>query len=214
MRPFTSASDHHLPNRLALAGLAVFLWSAVALPRARAQAAVWTNDDDRDYGGNPPVLIGAYWSDGYVAPDANGNGGHAGNWSGNLVPGKGGPLDVSLGAPGDTLCDVNVTLDSLTLAPDGALSMDLSSALTVTTTNLAADGTITFGGGTGGANPVYTNTGTLTKSAGGGVSAFDPAITFNSDPGSTVAANAGHVAVVERRRARHGGLCARGRGDN
>ncbi len=66
------APKHPLSNRLALAGLTIFLLSGLAAPHARAQA-VWTNANDRDYSGNPPVFAGAFWSYGYVAPDKNGN---------------------------------------------------------------------------------------------------------------------------------------------
>ena len=175
-------------------GLAATLLTAVAFalvaPADSPAQAVWTNADDRNYGGNPLMFTGAYWSFGYVAPDANGNNGHPGNWSGNLVPGQGGPTDVYLGAPGDTQCDVNVTLNSLTFAPGGGLNFYASSSLTVATTNLATDGTITEGGG-GGRYPIYTNTGTLTKTAGTGTFTFAGDITLNSMPGSTIAVNSG-----------------------
>ena len=111
-------------------------------PHVRAQA-VWTNADDRDYSGTPSMFVDAFWSYGYVAPDQNGNGGHAGNWSGSLVPGEaGGPTDVILSAPADTLCDVSATLNSLTLTPAGALNMDNNSSLTVTTTVIQKDGRV------------------------------------------------------------------------
>lgn len=88
------------------------------MSNARAQA-VWSGADDRNnYEG--AGVFRDFWSYAYVAPDQNGNGGHAGNWSGNLAPGQGGPTDVYLGAPGGTLFDVNVTLNSLTLAPGGS----------------------------------------------------------------------------------------------
>ncbi len=180
-----------------------FLLLAVALPFLESNAhaqAVWTNADDRDYNGTPPVANTTYWSFGYVAPDANGNGGHAGNWSGNPVPGIdangnfSGPLDVYLGAPGNTRCDVNVTLNSLTLAPDGALNLLYGSSLTVKTTTFGLDGGLTVGGG-GGDFATYTNTGTLTKTAGTGTFTIPGDITLNSTPGSTIAVASGTLQL-------------------
>ena len=173
--------------------------TSLSVSNAGAQA-VWTNADDRDYSGTPPVFSAAFWSYGYVAPDSNGNGGHVGNWSGNPVPGVAadgsfsGPVDVYLGTPGDTLCDVQVTLNSLTFAAGGGLNLDFGSALTVTTTTLATDGTMTEGGG-GGAYPAYTNTGTLTKTAGTGTFTFAGGITLGSTPGSTIAVASGSLQL-------------------
>ncbi len=178
----------HLNLKSAICAAACCALGLAAPSAARAQA-VWTNADDRNYD-NTGKFVNAFWSFGFVAPDANGHNGHPGNWSGNLVPGEGGPTDVYLGAPGDTQCDVNVTLNSLTFAPGGGLNFYANSSLTVATTNLATDGTITDGGG-GGRYPIYTNTGTLTKTAGTGTTAFAGDITLNSMPGSTIAVNSG-----------------------
>ena len=174
--------------------LLAFASFALLTAQARAQA-VWTNADDRDYSGTPPVFVGAFWNYGYVAPDQNGNGGHVGNWSGNAAPGEGGPLDAYLGAPGDTLCDVSVTLDSLTLAVGGALNMDTGSSLTVTTTDIQQDGGITEGGYAGGQDGIYTNAGTFTKSAGTGTFTLAPTLFFSSNPGSTIAVNSGTLLL-------------------
>ena len=178
MRPTPSAPIRRLFGRLVLAGLAAFLLSALAASHACAQSAqsVWSGLDDR----------GSFWSYGEVV-DGKGNIVHVGNWSGGPSPGDG--ADVFLGAPGNTICDVQVALDSLTLAPDGALSMDNGSSLTVATTNLAIDGTINGQGGT------YTNTGTLTKTSGTGVTAFAENLALDSTPGSTIAAASGTLQL-------------------
>ena len=157
----------------------------LAAPLALHAQAVWNPVDDRnDYEGDPNSYE-PFWSYGYVAPDQNGNNGHAGNWSGNLSPGSaGGPVDVILGAPGGTLCDVTVTLNSLAIQPGGTLSFYKGQTLTVANTTFATDGVM--GGGS-----TYTNTGTLFKSAGTGTYAFDGSTVFNSTPGTTVAVNSG-----------------------
>lgn len=172
---------------------AFLLSGLVCLPLlgARGQTTgIWTNADDRDYvDGNGMVV--AFWSWGYVPPPN----GHVGNWSGVPYPGSGGVTDAILDAPGNTLCDVQVSIDSLTIKPGGALNMDQNSALTVTTTNFQADGTMTAGGYAGGAFPVFTNAGTLTKSAGTGTFTFDPIITFNSLPGSAIKVTSGTLVL-------------------
>ncbi len=188
LRRFVNSRCFRGSGRTSLLLLAASATLPLLASNARAQA-VWSAADDRNnYAG--AGIYRDFWSYGYVAPDQNGNNGHAGNWSGSLAPGLGGSTDVYLGAPGGTLCDVNVTLNSLTFAPGGALGMDFSSSLTVTTTDLATDGTVTNGIG-GGSYPSYTNTGTMTKTAGTGVFAFAGDITLNSTPGSTIAANSG-----------------------
>ncbi len=168
-----------------------FLLLAAVLPFLRSNAhaqAVWSGLDDRNnYEGSGNYE--PFWSYGYVAPDQNGNGGHAGNWSGNLAPGFGGPVDVVLDAPGDTVCDVTVTLNSLTIQPGGAISSFFKAqALTVANTNFATDGTMPGGA-------IYTNTGTLLKSAGPGTYAFDGNMVVNSTPGTTVAVNSGTLQL-------------------
>lgn len=171
----------------------VFLAGCLAPSAVKAQA-VWTNADDRDYSGTPPVFVGAYWSYGYVAPDKNSNSGHPGNWSGNLAPGLGGPLDVYLGAPGNTICDVVVTLNSLTIAPGGQLNIPHGAALTVASTNIATDGDL-IGGGPSGSNPAFTNAGTFRKSAGPGVYALFPGLLFNSVAGSVIQVDSGTLQL-------------------
>ena len=162
--------------------------SALCVSHVRAQA-IWTNADNRDYSGTPPVLTSAFWSYGYVAPD------QPGNWSGYPVPGLGGPVDVLLGTPGDTLCDVRVTLNSLTIASGGALNMDTGSALTVANTILATDGTITEGGYAGGGSGSYTNTGTFHKTAGTGVFTLAPSLVFDSVAGTSIVVDSGTLQL-------------------
>ena len=184
-------------SRKSFEGACRFFFLAIAaslsVPNVHAQA-VWTNADDRDFIAGPPAQTLPYWSYGFVAPDQNGNGGHIGNWSGNLAPGKGGPADAYLGAPGDTLCDVNVTLNSLTIASGGALTMDFGSSLAVATTNITSAGTMVLGGG-GGAFPSYTNTGTMTVAAGTGTYTIAGDITLDSTPGSTIAVTSGTLQL-------------------
>ena len=152
------------PFRAAL--FAISLTACLAPATGHAQG-VWNNADDRDYSGNPPVLGIPLWSYGYVAQTQNTTG-HVGNWGGVPYPGSGGVTSAILGAPGNTNCDVQVSLDSLTINPGGQLTMDLSSALTVNSTNVATDGTLQIGNN-GGGFPIFTNAGTYRKSAGGGL---------------------------------------------
>ena len=150
---------------------AVLLLLGLAAPAAVRAQSVWSGADDR----------GPFWSYGEEV-DGNGNVTHVGNWSGGLPPAAG--ANVSLGAPGNTLCDVTITLNSLTIQPSGALSFYRNNSLTVANTNFAADGAMTGDG-------VYTNTGTLLKSAGTGTYAFTGGLTVNSTPGTTIAVDAG-----------------------
>ncbi len=166
-------SKHHPSNRLALAGLTTLLLSGLVAPPIHAQ--VWSGDDDR----------GPYWGYGKEV-DGNGNVLHVGNWSGGPAPASG--ADVILGAPGNTNCDVTITLNSLTIQPGGALAFYRSQTLTVANTYLATDGAMT-GGST------YTNTGTLLKSAGTGTYAFTGNMTVNSTPGTTIAVDAGTLQL-------------------
>ncbi len=125
--------------------------------------------------------------------DDQGNVLHVGNWSGGPSPGNG--ADVYLGAPADTLCDVRATLNSLTLAPGGALNIDTSAGLTVTTTIIQQDGGFTEGGYAGGQDGYYTNAGTFAKTAGTGTFALAPTLSFESVPGSTIAVNSGTLQL-------------------
>ncbi|MGH7937003.1 MAG: hypothetical protein ACRD5Z_21985, partial [Bryobacteraceae bacterium] len=157
---------------------------------ARAQTTgTWTNADDRDYDGQGH-FIAAFWSYGYVPPPNS----HVGNWSGVAYPGSGGVTNAILDAPGNTLCDVNVSLNSLTIKAGGLLIMQFSSALAVATTDIQADGTVNLGAG-GGPFPSFTNTGTLTKSGGTGSFIFDPSIVFNSSAGSTIKVTSGTLVL-------------------
>ena len=71
----------------------------------------------------------------------------AGNWSGYTAPGiNGGPTDAYLGAPGNTVCDVNATLTSLKITPGSALDLEFGDSLTVATTTISTDGAVALGG--------------------------------------------------------------------
>jgi hypothetical protein len=172
--------------------------SACALSAQVGHAqSVWTGADSRDYAGTPPVFVGAFWSYIYVPP-SSGSAGYPGNWSTIGYPGgAGGSTDAVIGAPSPTTCDVQVTLNALTLEPGGALDMAFSSSLTVADTALQADGTITQGlySPSGGALPTYTNSGTLAKTGGTGTTAFNGNISLNSLPGTTIAADSGTLQL-------------------
>ena len=173
--------------------------SACALVVASAAHAqsVWTGADSRNYSGNPAQFVGAFWSYTYVAPSA-GSPGYPGNWNTVGYPGgMGGSADAVIGAPSPTTCNVQVTLNSLTLEPGGALDMAFGSSLTVANTAFQTDGTITEGlySPSGGAFPTYTNSGTLAKTGGTGTTAFNGNISLNSLPGTTIAAASGTLQL-------------------
>ncbi len=158
---------------------------------AHAQSVVWSGNDPRNN------AVDGLWSIGLVVPtQANGETSYPGNWSGNFSPGlNGGPTDAYLGAPGDTVCDVKATLSTLEITPGSALDIEYGNSLTVATTTISTDGAMTIGGG-GGGYPAFTNTGTLTKSAGTGTYAFDPGMTLSSTPGTTISVAAGTLQLA------------------
>ncbi len=166
---------------------------AAALPLLASHAhaqAVWNPIDDRNYYEGDRNNYAPFWSYGKVVDD-KGNVIHAGNWSGSGVPGLGGSPDVYIGAPGGVLCDVTVTLNSLTIQPGGTLFFFKAQALTVANTNFATDGTM--------GACTYTNTGTLLKSAGTGTFALDKDTAFVSTPGTTVAVDSGTLQLSGNR---------------
>ncbi len=178
-----SASALIYLRRITLA--ASLLTLATALP---ARGAVWTNADPRDYDNNGN-LVSALWS-----TEAEPVPGEVGNWSGGPYPGHNGVVDAYLGAPANTYLDVVASLNSLTIAPGGALYMGGSTTLTVTTTTIATDGTL-FPGAPGGGTPFYNNAGTFRKSAGSGTYTLFPELIFNSLPGSVIQVDAGTLLL-------------------
>ncbi len=143
------------------------------------------------------MFVGAFWSYTYVPP-SNGFAGYPGNWNTAGYPGGvGGSADAVIGSPRPTTCNVQVTLGSLTVEPGGALDMAFNSSLTVANTAFQTDGTITSAMyfQSGGAYGIYTNSGTLAKTGGTGTTAFDGNISFNSLPGTTIAAASGTLQL-------------------
>ena len=182
----TLPSRKSIRRLLPLAGALSLLAS-----HAHAQHVVWSGNDPRNN------AVNGLWSLGLVVPTpANGETSYPGDWSGNYSPGiNGGPTDAYLGAPGDTVCDVNATLSTLEITPGSALDIEFGNSLTVATTTISTDGAMTIGGG-GGPYPGFTNTGTLTKSAGTGTYAFDPGMTLSSGPGTTISVAAGTLQLA------------------
>ena len=186
MIPFLTAHSRKSIRRLfLLAGALPFLAT-----HAHAQHVVWSGNDPRNN------AVNGLWSLSLVVPTAGNPTGYPGDWSGNPSPGiNGGPTDAYLGAPGDTVCDVNATLSTLEITPGSALDVEYGNSLTVATTTISTDGTMTVGGG-GGGTPAFTNTGTLTKSAGTGTYAFDPGMALSSTAGTTISVAAGTLQLA------------------
>ena len=184
--PVTLQPRKSICRLLPLAGAMSLLASQL-----HAQSVVWSGNDPRNN------AVNGLWSYGLVVPTAaNGETSFPGDWSGNYSPGiNGGPTDAYLGAPGDTICDVKAILATLEITPGSALDIEFGNSLTVATTTISIDGTMTIGGG-GGGYPAFTNTGTLTKSAGTGTYAFDPGMTLSSLPGTTIAVAAGTLQLA------------------
>jgi len=89
-------------------------------------------------------------------------------------------VDVLLAGPGTTLCDLPVTINSLTISNNGALSITSAGGVTANTIDIQIDGTIGNVSTSGGDD--YVNIaagGTLTKSGGAGTLDFgDPALPY------------------------------------
>jgi fibronectin-binding autotransporter adhesin len=180
--------------RMALVSFQIIMLTSTLVSVARGQTATWEWKAQGQTGLYPhwnPYIGWQYttwpnntnWSQQEVWGDPYSDGEwlmvQPSNWSTPNYPTSG---NVVINSGPKVNCDVQVNINSMIIANAGSMNMQFGSSISATAIDLQNDGTITVNGGGGGWPGItITNGGSLTKSAGMGISSFDPGISiFNT----------------------------------